>query len=227
MSRRPLASLFTLLLILTCLATASVAQTRIPKQYQKKDRSSINPMTISLQLGWGFLAGAPEMRPVFSGTQNTTYGGPQLAFQVLTPMDFIWDHLTIGVDGWYHRIAKRYMGDVDPKKVYYTATKEYVPLDETVSGFGLNAIFDVLVAKWLHIQLGGGGVLLYPHPVNTTQEITGLTPRTLEPTAFAGLDLVLVSYERGSVDIYIKGIRQFGKYNNYYAHADLGFSFRL
>ena len=207
-----------------------LSQSRIPPQYQKKDRISVNPLSVSLQVGWGFLANALELHPLFANTQNTVFGGPHLAGQVLFPIPFVWDHLTLGLDGWYHRIAKRYMGEIS--SVYYTGTdgtqpQDRVASDETISGIGVLGIADVLIFPQLHFQVGGGYIFLIPSKVNVLRDVTGLTPSTTDPAAYAAFDISFVRYDRGSVDLYIKSIREFGKYTNLIIQVDLGFAFRF
>lgn len=220
-----------LMLLLILIGSSIIrSQSRIPSQYQKKERISVNPFSVSLQVGWGFLANAPELHPLFANTMNTVFGGPHLAVQVLFPIPFVWDHLTIGLDGWYHRIAKRYMGEISA--VYYTGTngtqpEDHVQSDETVSGFGVIGIADILIIPQLHFQLGGGYIFLSPSKVNVLRDVTGLTPATTDPAVYGAFDISFVRYERGSVDLYIKSIREFGKYTNLIIQADLGFAFRF
>lgn len=207
----------------------SCAQSKIPEEYVKKEKISLNPMTLSLQVGWGFLPIAPEIRPVFQGTQNTTFGGPQLSVQALAPIPWIWDRLAIGVDGWYHRVAKRYLGQID--EVYYVGwkgtDKGYVQSDETVSGFGIIGVADVLIIPTIHLQLGGGGIYLKPSKVDVLQDVVGLTPITFDPAAIVAIVYSITRYEHGSIDVNVRALREFGKYNNLFVQTTIGFAFRF
>ena len=218
---------FLTLLISLTISDAAFCQSRIPEKYITKEKPSLNPLTFSLLVGWGQLVGGPEMLPVFQNTQETILGGPYFSVQALFPVPWIWDRLTLGIDGWYHRVGKRFLGDVDSKIVYYTATREPVTLIESVSGFGVMGVADIVIDPSFHLQLGGGGIYLKPHEQELLMEATGLFPETFEPNAMLGIVYSLARYDGGSVDIDLRMLRQFGKYNNLIFQGAMGFSFRL
>lgn len=182
-------------------------------------------MTVSLQIGWGFFPQGQKMRLMFDNTQNTTFGGPFLGVQALFPVPWLWDYLTLGVDGWYHKVTKRYLAD--KASVFYADTQERVTFDESVYGFGIAGVGDIVIVPAVHLQLGGGYVYLSPENINVVREVSGLFPKTFEPAAFAALDVLVSRYESGSIDVYLRYVREFGDFNNTFIQATLGFNFRL
>lgn len=212
-------------LIFAAAFSGAAAQSRIPEKYMKKEKLSLNPMSFSIHVGWGFFPIGKEMRPLFDGTQNTTFGGPHFALQALFPLTFLWENLAVGTDFWYHRMAKRYLAWIPG--VYYTSTKEGVYVDETVSGFGANGMADVVITPQLHLQIGGGLIYLSASKLDVSQEVTGLFPSVVEPTLYAAVGYSLARYEHGSVDVTIRAVREMGEYRNLLIQTDLGFAFRF
>ncbi len=212
--------------IMAILALILLANVDAPAQgrFQLKRTKTVGiPINVSILAGYnGMTEPADPIQDAFDHTVLSSTGGLMLGVQGLIRLDTLVLPIWVGVDGYYNRIAKRWTKD--KPEVHFPDEEGRVDAVETLAGYGGNLIFVFGPVARISIMLGGG-VQYLDASIDTDAAVLGLFEAQIVPTVLAGTIIQLLVYEHGSIDLQLRGLKGFGKYNSVQLQSVLGFTF--
>ncbi len=196
-----------------------------PKFQLQRTKKESTPFIMRLLGGYNGVAEPSDaLQDLFENTQSTQWGGVMAAVQGLFPIDTVLVPISVGADLFYHRMIKRFLGR--RPEVFYASDGSSVNADETVSGYGGNAILAMLFTPRLSLHLAAGA--LYIHgDADVESEVTGLFQPVWMFTAHAAVNYALLTYDHGSIDATFRFTRGFGVYGSFHLQSLLGFTFNF
>lgn len=213
-----------ILLLLTALfalpAVSVYSQTRFELKRTKHDS---RPKMLQIFGGFNGISDPSEkLQDQFENTIFTDWGGILVGLQGLMVLDTIGLPFWAGVEFNYQRMAKRYLAQIPG--VYYKSDSTKVEFDERVFALGGQALFMITVIDRVHIQLGGG--VQYLFSMNDVEsEVVGLFQSIWIPTLTGAINMKLLRYDHGSIDINFRAMKGLGEYGSFQFQSALGFTF--
>ena len=211
-------------LLLACPAQSSAQN---PFRLKRTKQESV-PITVTLLAGYnGMSDPAAPYQDSFENTNLTSLGGLGLGLQGMIDLDTLVTRIRVGAEVSYFRMFKRAL--YDDRGVHFIgeewSTENPVDAIESLWGIGASAIVAFGPVWNLSIILGAGAEYHAPR-VDKDLPITGtLTEARVIPAAMAAVNLILLEYDHGSIDIQIRGTKGFGEYGSAQLQSLLGFTF--
>ncbi len=201
-------------LMLLCTEPAS-AQQESPKPFR-------NTTAITVFGGYGIVEPSDRVRQTYDGSKKTSYGGLHIGAQLMFAAPKIWNLLSIGGEFSYQRVAKKYIGEAIQITNPYLGEFEVF---EKLEGMSLLVFGDVKPLSFLHLQAGGGGIILTSW--TDADNVDADFPTFLDPIVHASAIIAVPLSKDGiTLDLHLRWIKEFGHAPNSMVQIALGFGFR-
>ncbi|MAT39084.1 MAG: hypothetical protein CL946_05720 [Ectothiorhodospiraceae bacterium] len=209
-----------------------------PQFILKRTKKEGIPLFFQLYSGFNWvLAPGPGLDEHVSDYDGNTYSGVMIGMQGAMNIDTLARKpLWAGVELYYARVVDRFLAQ-EPD-VYFKGLPPVseggppVELIETayVAGASLFLAYDLLEV----LQLQGGLGMQYflpqvdiPETGLPGNEVEGLFESTIYPTAYFGVNGVLLAYPHGSINADVRAMHGFGEYGGTQIQILLGFMFNF
>ncbi|MDX9759589.1 MAG: hypothetical protein RBU27_10545 [Bacteroidota bacterium] len=219
--------LSTIAVIVVLHAVPDHAEAQNPFRLKRTKQESV-PITVTLLAGYNGMSDPAEpYQDSFENTNLTSLGGLGVGLQGMIDLDTLLVRIRIGAEVTYFRMFRRAL--YDDRGVHFVgeewSTEHPVDAIESLWGIGANALVAFGPVWNLSIILGAG--LEYHAPrIDKDLPITGtLTEPRVIPAAMAAVNLILLEYDHGSIDMQIRGTKGFGDHGNVQLQSLLGFTF--
>lgn len=226
MKHKPLVHATLFLVLAALLGTFLPAQAQNPFQLKRTKKESV-PINVQILAGYNGMSDPAEFyQDRFENTNLTAIGGVAFGLLGMIELDTIISQVWVGADVRYFRLYKRALYD-DPG-VYFVGEPESggtVDAIEALWALEANA-FVAFGPVWKFTVLFGGGAQYHDASVDRDFALEGsLTEDRFIPVATAGLNVILLAYDHGSIDAHFRAVKGFGEYGSFHVLSMLGFTF--
>jgi hypothetical protein len=206
---------------LTGLATTSVeAQGRFQLRRTKSEGIPINATILA---GYnGMNNPADVIQDAFDHTVLSSTGGVMIGLQGVIRIDTTLLPVWVGAEAYYHRIAKRWT--MDRPEIRFPDEEGRVDAVETMGAYGGHIIVMIGPVSSISLILGGGMQYLNA-TLDRNETVLGLFGSHWVPSALAGVNFNLLTYDHGSIDLQLRGMQGFREYGSFQFQSLLGFTF--
>ncbi len=189
---------------------------------QEAEKPLKNTTAIMVFGGYGTVTPSQRVRQTYDGSKKTSYGGLHIGVQLMFAAPRIWNLLSIGGEFSYQRVAKKYIGEAIQITNPYVGEFEVF---EKLEGMSMLVFGDVKPLSFLHVQLGGGGVIL--DAWTDADNVDAAFPTYVDPVMqAAAIIAVPLSKDGISLDVHVRWIQEFGHAPNSTIQIAMGFGFR-
>jgi hypothetical protein len=115
---------------------------------------------------------------------------------------------------------------MDKAEVRFPDEEGRVDAVETMGAYGGHVIIMLGPVANLSLILGGGMQYLNA-TLDKDVAVLGLFGSHWVPTALAGIDINLLTYEHGSIDLQLRGMKGFKEYGSFQVQSLLAFTFEF
>lgn len=200
--------------------TDVLAQKRL--ELRRTQRKS-NPVMVQLYAGYNGMSNpADTLQNLFINRDYIEWSGLMLGVQTLIPVDTLGLPMWIGLDFYYHRMAKRFLRTITT--VFYKSDSSRVYGEERLGGYGANLLIAFDIISRFQLQLGGG-IQYLDSEVNVESEVVGLFESQWIPSVAGSINIELLKYEHGSIDANFRVAKSFGTFGSIHFQSLLGFTF--
>lgn len=226
MKHRRLLRTIPILLLLALLGASMPAQAQESFRLKRTKKESV-PINVQLLAGYNGMSDPAEFyQDRFENTNLTSIGGVALGLLGMIEIDTLWSQLWVGADVRYFRLYKRALYD-DPG-VYFVGEPESAgTVDAIESLWALEAnVFLAFGPVSKFTVMLGGGMQYHDASVDKDLPLEGsLTEDRFIPVAMAGLNIMLLQYDHGSIDAQFRALKGIGDYGSFHVLSLLGFTF--
>jgi hypothetical protein len=200
--------------------TSAEAQGRFQLRRTKSEGIPINATILA---GYnGMNNPADVIQDNFDHTVLSSNGGVMIGLQGVMRIDTTILPVWVGAEAYYHRVAKRWT--LERPEIRFPDEEGRVDAVETMGAYGGHIIVMLGPVSSISLILGGGMQYLNA-TLDSDATVLGLFGSHWVPTALAGVNLNLLTYEHGSIDLQLRGMKGFQEYGSFQVQSLLGFTF--
>jgi len=194
-----------------------------PVSAQQENKKPLrNTTAITVFGGYGTVDPSNRVRQTYDNSKETSYGGLHLGAQLMFAAPGIWDRLAIGGEVSYQRVAKKYIGEAIQITNPYRGEFDVF---EKLEGISMLVFGDVKPLSFLHLQFGGGGIILtaWTDADNVKKDFSTYLDPIVQTAAIIAIPL---SKDGITLDLHLRWVKEFGHAPNSMIQFALGFGFR-